>query len=98
MQKNKREKIAIALKKARTSIDNIIDTLETPQKNDACFDVIQQNLAVIGLLRSANVLMLETHLDGYIENMQKRSPSQQQRKMKRLQSGVIRIVQMAQNK
>lgn len=93
---DKKMKIAIALKKARTSIDKILYTMETSQ-DQKCFDIIQQNLAVIGLLKSANILMLEMHLDVSIESV-KNMTSAEKKKMKQIRDEVVRIVQTAQNK
>jgi DNA-binding FrmR family transcriptional regulator len=44
------------MKKARTLLDKIITMQE---KNEYCIDIVQQNLAVIGLLKSANLQLLE---------------------------------------
>jgi DNA-binding FrmR family transcriptional regulator len=93
---NKKEKITIALKKARTSLDKIL--LAIDEANDEqCFDLMQQNLAVIGLLKSANIAMLENHLDAHIDNM-KNKASSEKKKMKQLRDEVVRIVKTAQNK
>ncbi len=54
-----RKKAMVALKKARTSTDNIIKMIED---GDYCVDIIQQNLAVMGLLKSAHKVLLENHL------------------------------------
>ena len=52
-------KILIALKKARTHLGKVIAMVE---ENEYCVDILQQNLAVIGLLKSANDKLLERHL------------------------------------
>lgn len=92
----KKTKIAIALKKARTSIDKILYTIES-SKEGKCFETIQQNLAVIGLLRSVNSMMLEAHLDSYIDAMSDVTPSER-KKVKKIRDEVVRIVHTAQNK
>lgn len=94
---DKRKKIVIALKKARTSIDKILENIDKPEKEGTCFDVIQQNLAVIGLLKSANITMLENHLDAHIENMKNASQTEK-KKMQQVRDEVVRIVKTAQNK
>lgn len=54
-----REKTAINLKKAHTLLAKIQKMLE----DDAyCIDLMQQNLAVIGLLKSAHQMLMEDHL------------------------------------
>ncbi|MDD4931265.1 MAG: metal-sensing transcriptional repressor [Candidatus Colwellbacteria bacterium] len=54
------EKIVLNLKKARSSIDNVIRMLE---EGRYCIDVMQQNLAVIGLLKSVHQMLMERHLN-----------------------------------
>ena len=95
---NQKAKILIGLKKARTSLDKIIQELES-EDGDAdkkCFDVIQQNLSVIGLLKSANTSMLENHLDFYIENVDKKNVKKKE--LEKMKEEIIRIVQIAQKK
>jgi len=50
------QKNLIALKKARTSLDKIITMIESDQY---CINVIQQNLAVMGLLKGVNASLLQ---------------------------------------
>ncbi len=52
--------ITTNFKKAGSSIDKIIEMLE---KGEYCIDIMQQNLAVIGLLRSAHRQLMEDHLN-----------------------------------
>lgn len=54
-----KEKKLIALKKANSLISKIISMVETDKY---CVDIMQQNLAAIGLLRSFHQLTLEQHL------------------------------------
>jgi len=61
----KNPKVLIWLKKARTSLDKIIKMLE---EEKYCIDIIQQNLAVIWLLKSANMNLLEWHLNWCVKN------------------------------
>lgn len=56
---DQKEKILIGLKKADSHVRRIIEMVEN---NDYCIDVIQQLLAVQGLLRSAQSQTLESHL------------------------------------
>ncbi|MEK7555464.1 MAG: metal-sensing transcriptional repressor [Patescibacteria group bacterium] len=57
MKQNK--EIITALKKAGTHLNNVIEMTE---KKKYCIDILQQNLAVIGLLKSASQKLLERHL------------------------------------
>ena len=54
-----KKKALIALKKARTSIEHIIEMVKN---NEYCIDIIQQNLAVTGLLKSAHQTLMDNHL------------------------------------
>ncbi len=57
--KHNRTNVLIALKKAKSLLEKIISMTE----NDVyCIDIMQQNLAVIGLLRSAHQSLMEDHL------------------------------------
>lgn len=58
----------IALKKAHTSIASIIKMLD---EDKYCIDILQQILAVNGLLKSASNQILENHLNTcFIEGME----------------------------
>lgn len=59
ISKNK-QKALISFKKAKSSIIKIIDMVE---KDVYCVDIMQQNLAVLGLLRSAHQMLMENHLN-----------------------------------
>jgi len=59
ISKNK-EKALINFKKAQSSILKIIKMVES---GEYCIDIMQQNLAVIGLLRSAHEMLMENHLN-----------------------------------
>lgn len=88
----KHPKVLIWLKKARTSLDKIIKMLEDEKY---CIDIIQQNLAVIWLLKSANLNLLEWHLNGCIKNaLNAKNKDDVNRKMLEL----VKIIKLAQNK
>jgi CsoR family transcriptional regulator, copper-sensing transcriptional repressor len=55
----KEEKL-INFKKAQSHIAKIIDMIE---KGEYCINIMQQNLAVIGLLKSAHQTLMEGHLN-----------------------------------
>ncbi|MBU1202781.1 metal-sensing transcriptional repressor [Patescibacteria group bacterium] len=58
--KKNQDKTLISLKKASSLINKIIDMKEDGRY---CVDIMQQNLAVIGLLKSINQNLLEGHLN-----------------------------------
>ncbi|MDD5290314.1 MAG: metal-sensing transcriptional repressor [Patescibacteria group bacterium] len=51
--------VLIGLKKAQSHLNKVIAMVED---GHYCIDVMQQNLAVIGLLRSAHQTLMENHL------------------------------------
>jgi len=56
---NKQETL-INFKKANGLISKIIEMIES---GEYCIDIMQQNLAAIGLLRSAHEMLMENHLN-----------------------------------
>ncbi len=56
---NQKEKIVVNFKKAQSLISKIVKMIEN---GEYCIDIMQQNLAVIGLLRSAHQMLMENHL------------------------------------
>jgi len=59
------EKILISFKKAQSLIAKIIEMIE---EQKYCIDVMQQNLAAIGLLKSAHHNLMERHLHTCFKN------------------------------
>ena len=60
-----KEKIGINFKKVNSHVLKIIKMLE---EGHYCIDIMQQNLAVIGLLKSAHQMLLENHLNTCFKN------------------------------
>lgn len=56
----KKENTLINFKKAQSLISKIIKMVEA---NEYCINIMQQNLAVIGLLKSAHQMLMENHLN-----------------------------------
>ena len=57
---SQKEKTLINFKKAQSLISKIIKMVEA---NEYCIGIMQQNLAVIGLLKSAHQMLMENHLN-----------------------------------
>lgn len=72
------EKTIINFKKARTHLERIIKMVEN---GEYCVDVMQQNLAVIGLLKSAHQMLMEGHLDTCFKNAMKSDKPDRHQKM-----------------
>lgn len=64
MQTDQKQKAYIALKKAKSSLLKILTMVE---EDAYCIDVMQQNLAVIGLLKSAHQSLMEGHLRNCVQ-------------------------------
>lgn len=56
---NLKQKSLVNFKKAQSHIAKVIKMVE---KGEYCIDIMQQNLAVIGLLKSAHQMLMENHL------------------------------------
>jgi DNA-binding FrmR family transcriptional regulator len=60
-----KKEILISLKKAQSLINKIIKMNE---EGAYCIDIMQQNLAVIGLLKSAHQKLMSGHLNSCFKN------------------------------
>lgn len=83
---SKHEKALTNFKKAKSHIDKIIQMIEN---GDYCIDVMQQNLAVIGLLKSAHQTLMEGHLNTCFKNAMKTSNNE-----KRKQEMILEILKV----
>jgi len=57
---NDKQKTLVNFKKAQSLISKIIQMVEA---NEYCIDIMQQNSAVMGLLKSAHQMLMENHLN-----------------------------------
>lgn len=62
---DKKQKALIGMKKAHSLLSKIIKMTDDGKY---CIDIMQQNLAVIGLLRSAHQQLMENHLNSCFKN------------------------------
>ncbi|MFA5054442.1 MAG: metal-sensing transcriptional repressor, partial [Parcubacteria group bacterium] len=60
-----KRKTLIGYKKAQSLLKKIITMVE---EDRYCIDIMQQNLAAIGLLKSAHQSLMEGHLHSCVEN------------------------------
>lgn len=75
---SKNEKTLTNFKKARSHVDKIVQMIEN---GDYCIDVMQQNLAVIGLLKSAHQMLMEGHLNSCFKNAMKTNNEKRKQEM-----------------
>lgn len=60
-----KKKALVNFKKAQSSILKITKMVE---QDTYCIDIMQQNLAVLGLLKSAHQMLMENHLNMCFKN------------------------------
>jgi len=72
------KKILISLKKAQSHLGNVIKMVEN---KEYCIDIMQQNLAVIGLLKSAGSTLLERHINSCFVNVMKGTNEKRKKEM-----------------
>lgn len=87
-----KEKVNITLKKAASLLRKILEMME---KDRYCIDIIQQNLAVIGLLRSANLNLLEGHINNCVKSAIKEKKSE---RLDEMMTELLKVVKTAQIK
>jgi len=85
---NKKQESLINFKKAHSHLRNIIKMVE---RGDYCIDIMQQNLAVIGLLKSAHAKLMENHLKGCFANAIQTNSVAKQEKMT---EEILRVTKM----
>lgn len=68
----------INFKKAKSHIEKVIKMIED---GEYCIDIMQQNLAVIGLLKSAHQQLMEGHLNTCFKNAMKTSNEKKKQEM-----------------
>ena len=75
---SKHQKTMVNFKKAKSHIEKVIKMIED---GEYCIDVMQQNLAVIGLLKSAHQQLMEGHLNTCFKNAMKTDNDVRKQKM-----------------
>ena len=73
-----KKKALIGFKKANSLTAKIINMIED---DEYCINVMQQNLAAIGLLRSAHEMLMENHLNSCFKNAMASKNEKQKQKM-----------------
>ena len=83
-----KKKALIGFKKAHSSLAKIINMTE---KNEYCMDIMQQNLAVIGLLRSAHEMLMENHLNSCFKNAM---ASKNEKKKQAMTAEILKVTKL----
>jgi len=71
-------KTMISFKKAKSHLEKVIQMVEDEKY---CIDIMQQNLAVIGLLKSAHQQLMEGHLNSCFKNAMKTNNEKRKQEM-----------------
>lgn len=81
-QKTNKKDALINFKKAQSLITKIIKMVEN---DEYCINVMQQNLAAIGLLKSAHQMLMENHLNScFINAMETKNGKKKQEMVKEI--------------
>jgi len=88
MISEKRGKALISFKKAQGSILKIIEMVEG---GEYCVDIMQQNLAVIGLLRSAHEMLMENHLNSCFKDAM---ASKNEKKKQEMTEEILKVTRL----
>ena len=88
MVSQNKEKALISFKKAQGSISKIIKMVES---GEYCVDIMQQNLAVLGLLRSAHEMLMENHLNSCFKNAM---ASKNEKRKKEMTEEILKVTKL----
>ncbi len=83
-----REKVLIGFKKAQSLISKIVEMVDG---GEYCIDIMQQNLAVIGLLRSAHEMLMENHLNSCFKNAM---ASKNEKKKQEMTDEILKVTKL----
>jgi DNA-binding FrmR family transcriptional regulator len=87
--KDSREAVLINFKKANSHLTKVVKMLE---EGHYCINVMQQNLAVIGLLKSAHQMLMESHLRGCFAGA---VASSNQNKKEQMVEEILKVTKLA---
>jgi DNA-binding FrmR family transcriptional regulator len=87
--KNKKQTALINFKKAQSLLSKIIAMTENDKY---CVDIMQQNLAVIGLLKSAHQMLMENHLNTCFKTA---ASSRDYKKQQAMIEEILKVVKLA---
>ena len=85
--KNK-EKALINFRKAQSLLGKMVQMIE---EDVYCMDIMQQNLAVIGLLRSAHEMLMENHLNTCFKNAM---ASKNEKKKQQMTEEILKVTKL----
>ena len=83
-----KEKTLINFKKANSLTAKIVQMIE---QDNYCIDITQQNLAVIGLLRSAHEMLMENHLNSCFKHAM---TSKNEKKKQEMTEEILKVTKL----
>lgn len=83
-----KQKTLVNFKKAQSSISKIIKMVES---DEYCINIMQQNLAVLGLLKSAHQMLMEGHLNTCFK---KAMASRNHKREKQMITEILRVTKL----
>lgn len=84
-----KKKALISVKKAKSVLEKVIQMMDD---DEYCIDIMQQNLAAIGLLKSAHQTMMENHLNSCFYNAMQ---SKQDKKKQEMISEILQVSKLS---
>jgi len=84
-----KQKALVSFKKAQSLISSIIKMTE---ENRYCIDIMQQNLAALGLLKSAHQMLMENHLNTCFKHA---ISSKNNKKKQEMTNEILRVVNLS---
>jgi len=83
-----KENALINFKKAQSLISKIIEMVKA---DEYCIDIMQQNSAVIGLLKSAHQMLMENHLNTCFK---KAMETKNEKRKKEMTQEILRVTKL----
>ena len=83
------DKTIINFKKSQSSLAKIIRMVE---EDEYCIHIMQQNLAVIGLLKSAHQMLMEGHLNSCFK---KATATKNEKKKQEMINEILQVTKLA---
>lgn len=84
----KKTKTLVNFKKVRSLMDKLTEMTES---DEYCIDIMQQNLAAIGILKSAHQMLMEGHLNSCFKSAME---TNNEKRKKEMTEEILRVTNM----
>jgi len=85
---NKKKQSVVNFKKAQSLLGKIIKMVEA---DEYCVNIMQQNLAVIGMLRSSHQMLMENHLNSCFKSAM---DSNNEKKKQEMAGEILKVMRL----